>query len=83
MSIQMNIVRGDEVIFQGETRSSQMKRSPGELVDYLTREMKFPYGVFLMTGTGVVPDDNFTLLPGDLVQIRIGSLLLENKTVSS
>jgi hypothetical protein len=36
-----------------------------------------------MTGTGVVPDDNFTLLPGDLVQIRIGSLLLENKTVSS
>jgi 2-dehydro-3-deoxy-D-arabinonate dehydratase len=83
MPIQMNIVREDEVIFQGDTRSSQMKRSPGELVDYLTREMKFPYGVFLMTGTGVVPDDNFTLLPGDLVQIRIGSLLLENKTVSS
>jgi 2-dehydro-3-deoxy-D-arabinonate dehydratase len=56
-----------------------MKRTLSELVGYLTREMAFPYGVFLMTGTGIVPSEDFSLLPGDLVRVSIGSLQLENQ----
>jgi 2-dehydro-3-deoxy-D-arabinonate dehydratase len=56
-----------------------MKRSLEELVAYLGRELDFPQGVFLMTGTGVVPPDDFTLEPGDLVRITVGSLTLENQ----
>jgi 2-dehydro-3-deoxy-D-arabinonate dehydratase len=41
--------------------------------------MAFPYGVFLMTGTGIVPSEDFSLLPGDLVRVSIGSLQLENQ----
>jgi len=76
--IQMAILRADEIVYQGETRSSQMKRSLSELVHYLTLEMDFPYGAFLMTGTGLVPKDEFSLQPGDEVQITIGSLQLTN-----
>ncbi len=50
-----------------------------ELVDYLRRELDFPQGVFLMTGTGIVPPDDFSLAPGDLVRITIGELTLENE----
>lgn len=78
LAIQMNIVRAGETVYQGETRSSQMKRSLSELVHYLTQEMDFPYGAFLMTGTGLVPLDEFSLQPGDRVRITIGSLQLEN-----
>jgi 2-dehydro-3-deoxy-D-arabinonate dehydratase len=78
LNIQIEISREETIIFQGETRSSQMKRSLEELVDFLTKEMDFPYGVFLMTGTGIVPEDAFSLQTGDLVRIRIGSLTLEN-----
>ena len=55
-----------------------MKRSFEELVAYLGRELDFPRGVFLMTGTGIVPPDEFSLAPGDAVRITIGSLTLEN-----
>jgi 2-dehydro-3-deoxy-D-arabinonate dehydratase len=55
-----------------------MKRTLEELVDFLTREIDFPHGVFLMTGTGIVPGDDFSLQHGDFVRIQIGSLLLEN-----
>jgi 2-dehydro-3-deoxy-D-arabinonate dehydratase len=48
-----------------------MRRAPEELVAYLTRELSFPAGVVLMTGTGIVPPDSFTLKPGDLVEITI------------
>ena len=50
-----------------------------ELVEYLTRELDFPNGVFLMTGTCLVPGDTFTLQPGDLVSIRVGELAIENQ----
>ena len=43
------------------------------------RELDFPQGVFLMTGTGIVPPDDFSLLPGDTVRITIGELTLENE----
>jgi 2-dehydro-3-deoxy-D-arabinonate dehydratase len=48
-----------------------MKRSHKELVGYLFKEMSFPQGVFLMTGTCVVPDNDFTLQSGDVVEIQI------------
>jgi 2-dehydro-3-deoxy-D-arabinonate dehydratase len=82
IAIQIEIIRGDEIIYQDETRSSQMKRSLQELVDYLTTEMDFPQGAFLMTGTGIVPGDDFSLQPGDTVRINIGSLTLENQVDS-
>ncbi len=78
LAIQMDILRASKVVYQGETRSSQMKRTLSELVHYLTKEMDFPYGVFLMTGTGIVPPDEFSLQHGDIVRITIGSLQLEN-----
>ena len=56
-----------------------MKRAFEELVDYLYRELAFPEGVFLMTGTGVVPPDRFTLSIGDVVRVTVGELVLENE----
>ena len=76
--IQMNIVRAGQIVFEGEIRSSQMKRSLEELVAYLGRELDFPHGVLLMTGTSLVPADDFTLQNGDVVQITINTLTLEN-----
>lgn len=78
LPVQLEILRSGEPVFQGETRTSHMKRSLEELVAYLGRELDFPYGVFLMTGTGVVPPVEFTLLEGDLVRVQVGSLMLEN-----
>jgi len=49
------------------------------LITCLNRELDFPHGVFLMTGTGVVPPDHFTLAICDCVTIAIGSLTLENE----
>jgi 2-dehydro-3-deoxy-D-arabinonate dehydratase len=48
-----------------------MKRQPQELVDYLFRDNSFPNGCFLLTGTGIVPPDSFTLQSGDEVRITI------------
>ena len=73
-SISMKISRGSEVVFEGETTLREMKRKPQELVDYLLRETSFPHGVFLMTGTGIVPSTNFTLRVGDIVDISIDSI---------
>jgi len=56
-----------------------MNRRFDELIACLNRELDFPHGVFLMTGTGVVPPDHFTLAIGDRVTITIGSLTLENE----
>ncbi len=55
-----------------------MKRSLEELVEWLFRELVFPEGVFLMTGAGIVPPDDFTLEVGDVVQIAIGGRSLTN-----
>jgi 2-dehydro-3-deoxy-D-arabinonate dehydratase len=77
--IQLSILRNEEAVFQGETRSSQMKRSLEELAECLTREMDFPQGVFLLTGTGIVPPEDFSLQTGDIVRIAIDSLVLENR----
>ncbi len=76
-AIQLEIGRKGQVVFSGETRLSQMKRSPAALSEYLLRETSFPHGCFLMTGTGIVPPDDFTLQKGDEIRItieRIGTL---------
>jgi 2-dehydro-3-deoxy-D-arabinonate dehydratase len=72
--IHIEIVRGREVMFHDEIKINRMKRTHGELVNYLTREMSFPSGVFLMTGTGIVPPDSFTLNAGDLINITIDNI---------
>lgn len=79
LSITMSIRRGGEAVFEDETDISQMKRSLEELAGYLGRELAFPGGAFLMTGTGIVPEDDFTLEPGDQVVISVGDLTLENE----
>ncbi|XXY48964.1 fumarylacetoacetate hydrolase family protein [Sorangium sp. So ce269] len=71
LSIQLAIRRRGEAVFAGETSTARMRRAPEELVAYLTRELSFPAGVVLMTGTGIVPPDSFTLEPGDVVEITI------------
>jgi 2-dehydro-3-deoxy-D-arabinonate dehydratase len=58
-----------------------MKRTLPELVDFLTRELDFPQGVFLMTGTCLVPDD-FTLQPDDEVIIQVGETKIQNRVTS-
>jgi 2-dehydro-3-deoxy-D-arabinonate dehydratase len=80
--IQLKIQRANETVFSGETSTGMMKRALSELVEYLTREMDFPQGVFLMTGTGLVPDNEFTLQPADVVTIRVGELMIENPVES-
>ena len=54
-------------VFEGATALDQLKRTPAELVDWLFRENSFPAGCFLLTGTGIVPPDDFTLAAGDEV----------------
>jgi 2-dehydro-3-deoxy-D-arabinonate dehydratase len=65
--------------FEGEISTSQMKRPFEELAEYLGKELSFPAGAFLMTGTSLVPPDDFNLSPGDLVEISVGELSLENE----
>ncbi len=69
--IQLDIVREEKKVFSDQIPISQMKRKHKELVEYLFRELKFPNGCFLMTGTGIIPPDNFTLKVGDEVRITI------------
>src|SRR5215213_1255792 len=77
--IRMEIRRRVETVFEDEVDTSQMKRSPEELAEYLGKELAFPSGAFLMTGTGIVPEDEFTLGVGDVVGISVGDLFLENE----
>ena len=79
LRVEMEIRRGGETVFEGEVDTSQMKRSPEELARYLGRELAFPAGALLMTGTGIVPGDDFTLGVGDLVGISVGALSLRNE----
>jgi 2-dehydro-3-deoxy-D-arabinonate dehydratase len=68
------IERGAVTAFAGETSLAQMKRKPQELVEYLYRDQTFPTGAFLLTGTGVVPPDSFTLKRGDSIRIAIDGI---------
>ena len=70
-AIALRIDRAERIVFEGTTTLAQMRRKPRELVDYLYRENAFPAGCFLMTGTGIIPPDSFTLQTGDRVTIEI------------
>jgi 2-dehydro-3-deoxy-D-arabinonate dehydratase len=69
--IKLEIVRGGETVFQGETALSQIKRTFSDLVEFLYVETTFPVGAVLLTGTGIIPEDSFTLQSGDEVRITI------------
>lgn len=83
LPIRIELARGGAPVFDGTTRTSQIKRTLGELVEYLCRETAFPRGAFLMTGTGIVPQTEFSLQRGDTVRITIGDLTLENQVAAS
>lgn len=77
--ISISIQRNQAQVFFGEISINRMKRTHVELADYLFKELTFPHGTFLMTGTGVVPPDNFTLQSGDVIRISIEHIgTLEN-----
>lgn len=72
--IAMQILRGGSTVFSGATKLARMKRSPEELIEYLFRHNSFPAGCFLLTGTGVVPPNEFTLASGDEIRITIAPI---------
>jgi 2-dehydro-3-deoxy-D-arabinonate dehydratase len=72
--ISLNILRDGSTEFAGSIRLSEMKRDPKTLVEYLYRDQSFPYGCFLLTGTGVIPPDAFTLQSGDEICISISGI---------
>src|SRR4051812_29934721 len=72
--IGLEILRSGQNVFSGSTDLAQMKRNPQTLVDYLYRDNLFPNGCFLLTGTGVVPPDSFTLQHADEIRISIDGI---------
>jgi len=79
LPIEISIEREGRPVFHGSTHTSNMNRKLEELVAYLFRELSFPQGAFLLTGTGVVPTEQFTLVHGDNVIITVGDLTLANE----
>ena len=78
--IVVEIVRDGRVEFEGSVELTELKRDPKTLVEYLLRDNSFPAGVFLMTGTGIVPPSTFTLASGDRIRITIEPIgTLENE----
>jgi 2-dehydro-3-deoxy-D-arabinonate dehydratase len=71
VAIRLTIARGGAVVFDGSTSLTSMKRTFEDLVGWLGRDNSFPDGVVLLTGTGVVPPDHFTLAPGDEIAIDV------------
>ena len=77
--IRLEITRQGKVIFSGSTSLSEVKRDPQQLIEFLYRDLSFPRGALLMTGTGIVPGDDFTLQHGDVIRIEIDGIgVLEN-----
>ncbi len=79
LPIGLRVRRDGEVVFEGETSTSRIRRPFEELAGYLGRELSLPGGALLMTGTGIVPEEAFTLTPGDVAEISVGELVLVNE----
>jgi len=80
--IRIEILRGGRAVFSGATTLAELKRAPADLAAYLFRENTFPFGAFLMTGTGIVPPDDFALAQGDRIRITIDPIgTLQNDVV--
>lgn len=72
--IVLSIARGGEEVFRGETDVDQMARGFEDLIGWLGKENDFPRGAILLTGTGIVPPDDFTLQGGEEVSISIDGI---------
>jgi 2-dehydro-3-deoxy-D-arabinonate dehydratase len=84
LEIRLEIERGGRLAYEGATPGSRMVRGFPELIDWLARDNVFPEGVILLTGTGIVPPDEFSLQSGDLVRISISGIgTLSNPVVQS
>jgi 2-dehydro-3-deoxy-D-arabinonate dehydratase len=82
VGIRLEIRRGGKSVFSGATDLGKMARPLENLIEYLSRDNSFPDGAILLTGTGVVPDNDFTLSPGDVVDISIDGIgMLSNPVV--
>jgi len=81
-TIAIEIKRDGKSVFSGETSVGRIKRSFADLVHYLTRSQEFPHGAVLLTGTGVVPDDSFTLHANDITEINISGIGTLKNTVA-
>jgi 2-dehydro-3-deoxy-D-arabinonate dehydratase len=80
LDVSLRINRKDEVVFEGKSSTSEMKRNVFELVDWLKRSNDLPEVVVLLTGTGIIPPQEFTLEKDDLISISIGNIgTLTNK----
>lgn len=79
--IRLNIVRNGSTVFKESVLLSQMRRKQEELVNYVYKECSFPYGCFIMTGTGIVPPSDFTLQSKDEIKISIDGIGVLQNTV--
>ena len=73
-TIGVSILRGTRVVFSGETSVGQIKRTFDELAGWLGRSQEFPDGAILLTGTGVVPPNDFTLEADDQVSVHVSGI---------
>jgi 2-dehydro-3-deoxy-D-arabinonate dehydratase len=81
--IRLQVLRGDEVAFEGTTSTDRITRSFADLIAWLTAALDFPDGAVLLTGTGIVPDEAFTLTAGDVVSIEVPGLgVLTNPVIA-
>jgi 2-dehydro-3-deoxy-D-arabinonate dehydratase len=84
LTVRLEILRRGENVFDGQVHTSLVARTPSELAQWLYRSLEFPTGAFLMTGTGIVPPDSFTLLTDDEVRIEVtglGTLINRVRTI--
>lgn len=83
LGIRVQVSRNGETVFEGSTRTDRMHRPLAELVEYLVRALDFPAGAVLATGTGIVPELDFSLRPGDRVDIVIDDVGFLSNRVST
>jgi 2-dehydro-3-deoxy-D-arabinonate dehydratase len=82
IGIHLAVLRRHAIAFEGRTNAGQMHRTFADLIDYLGRDNTFRYGAILLTGTGIVPDDDFRLKAGDTINITIDGIgMLVNPVV--
>jgi 2-dehydro-3-deoxy-D-arabinonate dehydratase len=82
IGIRLEILRGGSTVFEGQTSVAQMARTFEDLISWLARDNSFPHGVLLLTGTGIVPESDFTLQAGDEVLISVDGIgVLRNSIV--
>jgi len=74
LTIKLLVKRNGSTAYEGETKTGLMKRKIPELLEFLTRDNQIPAGSACMTGTGIVPPDEFALTQGDLVEISIDNV---------